>query len=128
MMRDGDRIRVTYTVLDPETKREWRDLVEGSVSNLFGVQDDVADSVARNLDLGRAQRERAALDPAVSQRRYLEALGHLRRYDKRRIARQRYRDPRRARRIAVVCRRRLARAYLLQVPDHTTAAIRSFRQ
>ncbi len=81
MMRDGDRIRVTYTVIDPGTKREWRDLVEGSVSNLFGVQDDVADSVARNLDLGQSAI-RIALDPAVSQRRYLEALGHLRRYDK----------------------------------------------
>jgi tetratricopeptide (TPR) repeat protein/predicted Ser/Thr protein kinase len=81
MMRDGDRIRVTYTVIDPGTKREWRDLVEGSVSNLFGVQDDVADSVARNLDLGQSA-VRVALDPAVSQRRYLEALGHLRRYDK----------------------------------------------
>ena len=81
MMRDGERIRVTYTVIDPATKREWRDLVEGSVSNLFGVQDDVADSVARNLDLGRSTI-RTALDPAVSQRRYLEALGHLRRYDR----------------------------------------------
>ncbi len=81
MMRDGERIRVTYTVVDPATKREWRDLVEGSVSNLFGVQDEVADSVARNLDLGRST-VRIALDPAVSQRRYLEALGHLRRYDK----------------------------------------------
>ncbi len=81
MMRDGDRIRVTYTVIDPGTKREWRDLVEGSVSNLFGVQDDVAESVARNLELGESAI-RIALDPAVSQRRYLEALGHLRRYDK----------------------------------------------
>ncbi len=81
MMREGDRIRVTYTVVDPATKREWRDLVEGNVSNLFGVQDDVADSVARNLELGRSTL-RVALDPAVSQRRYLEALGHLRRYDK----------------------------------------------
>ncbi|HEX6641263.1 MAG TPA: serine/threonine-protein kinase, partial [Thermoanaerobaculia bacterium] len=81
MMRDGERIRVTYTVVDPTTKREWRDLVEGSVSNLFGVQDDVADSVARNLNLGQSA-VRIALDPAVSQRRYLEALGHLRRYDK----------------------------------------------
>ena len=80
MMRNGDRIRVTYTVLDSATGREWRDLVEGNVTNLFGVQDDVADSVARNLQLGEAT-VRVALDPAVSQRKYLEALGHLRRYD-----------------------------------------------
>jgi len=80
MMRAGDRIRVTYTVLDSASGREWRDLIEGNVSNLFGVQDDVADSVARNLQLGEAT-VRVALDPAVSQRKYLEALGHLRRYD-----------------------------------------------
>ena len=80
MMRDGERIRVTYRVLDATSGREWRDLVEGDMSNLFGVQDDVAASVARNLDLGTTT-VRPAIDPAVSQRRYLEALGHLRRYD-----------------------------------------------
>jgi tetratricopeptide (TPR) repeat protein len=81
MMRAGERIRVTYSVLDPRTGREWRDLIEGSVSDLFAIQDDVADSVARNLSLGTTS-VKVALDPAVSQRRYLEALGHLRRYDK----------------------------------------------
>jgi serine/threonine protein kinase/tetratricopeptide (TPR) repeat protein len=80
MMRNGDRIRVTYTVLEAATGREWRDLIEGSTNDLFGVQDDVATSVARNLSLGRAP-DRLALDPAVSQRKYLEAIGHLRRYD-----------------------------------------------
>jgi serine/threonine protein kinase/Flp pilus assembly protein TadD len=81
MMRNGERIRVTYTVVDPTSGRTWRDLVEGSVSNLFGVQDDVADSIAHNLALGSSTTRITALDPAVSQRRYLEALGHLRRYD-----------------------------------------------
>jgi serine/threonine-protein kinase len=80
MMRAGNRIRVTYSVLDANTGHEWRDLIEGSVSDLFAVQDDVADSVARNLALGTST-VKVALDPAVSQRRYLEALGHLRRYD-----------------------------------------------
>jgi tetratricopeptide (TPR) repeat protein/predicted Ser/Thr protein kinase len=80
MMREGDRIRVTYSVLDLTNNQEKRDLVEGSTNDLFGVQDNVADSVARNLSLGTAP-VRLALDPAVSQRRYLEALGHLRRYD-----------------------------------------------
>jgi serine/threonine-protein kinase len=80
MMREGERIRVTYSVLDSKSGREWRDLVEGRASDLFGVQDDVAASVARNLDLG-ATPARPPLDPAVSQQRYLEAVGHLRRYD-----------------------------------------------
>ncbi|HEY0159531.1 MAG TPA: protein kinase [Thermoanaerobaculia bacterium] len=81
MQRVGERIRVTYTVLDATTGRRWEDLVDGTASDLFGVQDEVAESVARNLDLGTTSIP-VALDPAVSQRRYLEALGHLRRYDK----------------------------------------------
>ncbi|HYI11513.1 MAG TPA: protein kinase [Thermoanaerobaculia bacterium] len=81
MMREGERIRVTYSILQPASGKEERGLVEGSVSNLFGVQDDVADDVARKLNLGRST-VRVALDPAVSQRKYLEALGHLRRQDR----------------------------------------------
>jgi tetratricopeptide (TPR) repeat protein len=80
MQRVGERIRVTYTVVDASSGRRWNDLVDGTASNLFGVQDEVADSVARDLDLGTSS-VRVALDPAVSQKRYLEALGHLRRYD-----------------------------------------------
>lgn len=80
MQRVGENIRVTYTVVDAANNRRWSDLVDGTAADLFGVQDEVADSVARNLDLGTTNI-RTALDPAVSQRRYLEALGHLRRYD-----------------------------------------------
>ncbi|HYO77398.1 MAG TPA: protein kinase [Thermoanaerobaculia bacterium] len=80
MQREGERIRVTYTVVDASSGRRWSDLVDGTANNLFGVQDEVAASVVRNLDLG-ATTVRATLDPAVSQRRFLEALGHLRRYD-----------------------------------------------
>jgi serine/threonine protein kinase/tetratricopeptide (TPR) repeat protein len=81
MMRSGNRIRVTYSIADPDSRREWHDLVEGNVADLFSVQDDVAESVAKNLALGGTTPTRPALDTKVSQRRYLEALGHLRRYD-----------------------------------------------
>ncbi len=80
MQRNGENIRVTYTVIDAATGRRWNDLIDGTAADLFGVQDEVADSVARDLNLGTSTI-RTALDPAVSQRRYLEALGHLRRYD-----------------------------------------------
>jgi serine/threonine-protein kinase len=80
MMRDGERLRVTYSVVEPRSGREWRDLVEGNVTDLFGVQDEVAASVADNLSLG-APPARASLDHAVSQRKFLEAVGHMRRYD-----------------------------------------------
>jgi serine/threonine-protein kinase len=80
MMRSGDRIRVTYSVVEPSTGREQRELVEGSMSDLFGVQDQVATSVAEKLELGQVAL-RTPLDPTISQRRYLEAIGYLRRYD-----------------------------------------------
>jgi tetratricopeptide (TPR) repeat protein/tRNA A-37 threonylcarbamoyl transferase component Bud32 len=81
MMRERDTIRVIYKILDTTTGREWSDLAQGSVSNLFGMQDDVAAGVARQLGLGPS-RVRVPLDPAVSQQKYLEAIGHLRRTDK----------------------------------------------
>ncbi|HYH07782.1 MAG TPA: protein kinase [Thermoanaerobaculia bacterium] len=80
MMRQRDTIRVTYRILDTATGREWSDLVTGSVSDLFGMQDEVAERVARQLNLG-ASPVQIALDPAVSQQKYLEAIGHMRRYD-----------------------------------------------
>jgi tetratricopeptide (TPR) repeat protein len=81
MMREGNRIRVTYSIVNPESRQQWRDLIEGNFADLFGVQDNVAASVARQLALGPTTPTRPVLDPTVSQRRYLEALGHLRRYD-----------------------------------------------
>src|SRR5437762_1427170 len=80
MMRNGDRLRVTYSVADLRSGSEKRDLIEGSTNDLFGVQDRVADSVASALALGGAVPA-YSIDPQVSQQRYLQALGNLRRYD-----------------------------------------------
>ena len=80
MQRAGESIRVTYSVVDAITGHQWTGLVDGTASNLFGVQDEVAEKVANNLELG-ASPSAVTLDPAVSQRRYLEALGLLQRYD-----------------------------------------------
>jgi serine/threonine-protein kinase len=79
MMRAGDRLRVTYSVNDMRTGASKSDLIEGSINDLFAVQDRVADSVAAALNLGAVPAY--ALDPQVSQQRFLEALGYLRRYD-----------------------------------------------
>jgi eukaryotic-like serine/threonine-protein kinase len=79
MMRNGDRLRVTYAVSDLRTGKQKGDLIEGSVGDLFAVQDRVADSVAAALSLGAVPAY--ALDPQISQQRFLEALGYLRRYD-----------------------------------------------
>ncbi|HEY0143224.1 MAG TPA: tetratricopeptide repeat protein [Thermoanaerobaculia bacterium] len=81
MQRDGERLRVSYSILDLTSGTEKRDLVDGPVSDLFGIQDDVARRIAQSMSLGAATTRVATLDPTISQRRYLEALGNLRRYD-----------------------------------------------
>ncbi|MBV9186620.1 MAG: protein kinase [Acidobacteria bacterium] len=82
MQRAGDRLRVAYEVLDVAqgTSRPG-DLIEGSTSDLFTIQDKLADSIAASLQLGAPAFRASVPDSSVSQTRYLEALGHLRRYD-----------------------------------------------
>jgi serine/threonine-protein kinase len=82
MQRDGDRLRVAYEVVDlAQGTSHPGDLIEGSVSDLFMIQDKLADSIATSLQLGAPAFRPSAPDSSVSQTRYLEALGHLRRYD-----------------------------------------------
>jgi eukaryotic-like serine/threonine-protein kinase len=82
MQRDGDRVRVAYEVVDlAQGTSHAGDLIEGSLSDLFTIQDKLADSIAASLQLGAPIFRPAAPDSSVSQTRYLEALGHLRRYD-----------------------------------------------
>jgi tetratricopeptide (TPR) repeat protein len=82
MQRAGDRLRVAYEVVDlAQGTSHPGDLIEGSVSDLFTIQDKLADSIAASLQLGAPAFRPAAPDSSVSQTRYLEALGHLRRYD-----------------------------------------------
>jgi len=82
MQRAGDRLRVAYEVIDlaQGTSRSG-ELIEGSVSDLFTIQDKLADSIAASLQLGAPAFRPSVPDSSVSQTRYLEALGHLRRYD-----------------------------------------------
>jgi serine/threonine-protein kinase len=74
---------VTYSIIDVRTRSEVTgDTVDGKMDDIFAVQDKLVASVVAALDpkanIGRLPR----LDPGVSQTRYLEALGYLRRYDK----------------------------------------------
>ncbi|HEX7150163.1 MAG TPA: protein kinase [Thermoanaerobaculia bacterium] len=83
MQRDGDRVRVTYSIYDVRTRAEVTgDTLDGNATNLFDLQDKLATSVAAALDPRAVVAKSAPLDPRVSQQRFLEALGHLRRYDK----------------------------------------------
>jgi serine/threonine protein kinase/tetratricopeptide (TPR) repeat protein len=82
MQRDGDRLRIAYEIVDlAHGATHAGDLIEGSASDLFSIQDRLADSIAASLQLGAPGFRPAPFDAAISQTRYLEALGHLRRYD-----------------------------------------------
>ncbi|MEK6374397.1 MAG: protein kinase [Acidobacteriota bacterium] len=82
MQRAGERLRVAYEVVDiGRGTRRSGDLIEGAVGDLFAIQDRLAESVASSLQLGAPTFHAALPDTSVSQRRYLEALGYLRRYD-----------------------------------------------
>jgi serine/threonine-protein kinase len=82
MQRDGDRVRVAYEIVDvAHGTPPAGDLIEGSASELFSIQDRLADSVAATLQLGAPAFRPQPADTTISQTRYLEALGYLRRYD-----------------------------------------------
>ena len=84
ILRNGDRLRIVYTVFDIASKVESGDTIDGSFADLFGAQDKLADSVAAALHVGGANVEVARVpvpNDATSQRKYLEALGSMRRYD-----------------------------------------------
>jgi Flp pilus assembly protein TadD/TolB-like protein len=86
LQREATRVRITYRLV------ALRDGIQiaansltGSASDLFALQDAMADSVAKDLRLPGAAR-RPMLPPwldASQQERYLQAIGLLQRYDKR---------------------------------------------
>jgi serine/threonine-protein kinase len=83
MQRAGGRIRISYAIVDAQNRSQLAaDTVDGAATELFDVQDKLVTKIASFLDPKAAPQRFPTLDPNVSQQRYLEALGHLRRYDK----------------------------------------------
>ena len=86
--REGDRMRITYAVWKlPDRRQVAGEIVEGSASDIFGIQDRLAERVASSLRLPTAEPGRPT-SPAMAlnasdQEQYLQALGHLQRYDRR---------------------------------------------
>ncbi len=81
-IRAGERLRITYEIVDVNRNtRRSGELIEGSMDDLFSIQDRLADSVATSLQLGAATFHASAPDTSISQGRYLEALGLLQRRD-----------------------------------------------
>jgi serine/threonine-protein kinase len=86
VQRQGDRLRITYSVWNTQTRGQLAggDLT-GPASDWFAIQDQLAERVARELDLAPASRRTpppTGLSTLAEQERYLQALGHLQRYDK----------------------------------------------
>jgi serine/threonine-protein kinase len=85
-MRSGDFVRIAYSVWDVSQRAQVASgTVDGSASDLFHVQDRLAESVAEGLKLkggGKRPTVSVGLAGATAQERYLQALGNLQRYDK----------------------------------------------
>jgi tetratricopeptide (TPR) repeat protein len=83
MQRVGQRLRISYSIVDTRTRSDLTgDTIDGSTDDLFAVQDKLVASVAAALDPKAVVAKMPPLDPGISQKRFLEALGNLRRSDK----------------------------------------------
>ena len=83
--RQGDKVRITYRVVNVQDGVQVSaGKLDGSASDLFALQDTLAEVVAKDLHLGpaRVPTVPSGLD-AAQQAQYLEAVGLLQRYDRR---------------------------------------------
>ncbi len=83
--QEGDRLRFTWSVWQTHERRQvGGGEVTGTASNIFAIQDQLTDHVARDLHATPAGRRTplpTGLVTTSQQERYLEALGYLQRYD-----------------------------------------------
>jgi Flp pilus assembly protein TadD/TolB-like protein len=83
LQREHDSFRITYRLLDANGKQLSANALDGSA--LFALQDEIAESVLKDLRLKRGAERTptpSGLDTPALQERYLEALGLLQRYDR----------------------------------------------
>jgi tetratricopeptide (TPR) repeat protein/tRNA A-37 threonylcarbamoyl transferase component Bud32 len=78
---EPSRVRATWAVLEEGGRQLAAGAAEGPASQLLDVQDEVAQKVARALGLEAGALPARPAAPALAEDRFLEALGHLRRYD-----------------------------------------------
>jgi Flp pilus assembly protein TadD/TolB-like protein len=86
IQRSGARVRITYSVWNAHDRVQVAgDALDGADSDLFGIQDRLAESVGNSLKLKHgavSANVPSGLDSASEQDRYLRALGYLQRYDR----------------------------------------------
>lgn len=84
--RSREQMRISFAILNAGRKSQLAlDEVRGAASELFAMEDQVADKIAGHLNRPRPSAHPSApsgLETAGQQERYLVALGDLQRYDK----------------------------------------------
>jgi eukaryotic-like serine/threonine-protein kinase len=84
--RQGERVRITYSVFNTADGMQIAaETLDGSASDLFDIQDRLAEQVAASLRLPGTPRRPArptGLETGSEQERYLSAIGNLQRYDR----------------------------------------------
>jgi tetratricopeptide (TPR) repeat protein len=84
IMRQGERVRFVYQIRDVQNGAQVHgDVVEGSSSEIFRMQDALTEKVAAALRLPTAPGAPtpAGLETASEQERYLKAIGLMQRYE-----------------------------------------------
>ncbi len=86
VQRAGDRLRITYSLVNAQGDVQIAgDTVDGSMADIFAMEDRLAASVVTSLRLQAAvvpaTATRAGLRDAPAQDRYLQAVGYLQRYE-----------------------------------------------
>jgi serine/threonine protein kinase/tetratricopeptide (TPR) repeat protein len=83
VQRSGTRMRISYSILDPQNGRQLAgDSIDGSRSDVFSIEDELAESVARALQMeAPAHASDSIAGAGAAQDRYLQAIGYLHLYD-----------------------------------------------
>jgi len=76
----GSTVRASFSILDRDGKQISAGQAEGPSARLLALQDEIASLVAAALGAPSVAAAPRA-EPAFAEDRYLEALGHLRRYE-----------------------------------------------
>jgi serine/threonine-protein kinase len=84
--RERDRIRITYAVVNTVNRQSVAaGTLDGTASELFLLQDRLAENISQALKLPRRAPRTprpTGLEGASAQERYVQAIGHLQRYDR----------------------------------------------
>ncbi|MEO8197400.1 MAG: protein kinase [Thermoanaerobaculia bacterium] len=79
---EGPTVRATFSILDALGQQISAGKAEGPAAQLLALQDEIATLAAAALGAAAAlPTQSAPIEPRFAEDRYLEALGHLRRYE-----------------------------------------------